>query len=203
MPLTPQEEATIKTYDSIARDFAQRHGDRDFYRSELAKFKQLLPEGKILEIGCGPGKDASDLITSGYEYVGIDPSKGLLEIARENNPGVTFLEQNVEEMTFEPDSFDGFWASAVLLHIPKDKINKALSRIHEVVKTGGIGFISMHQGEGEELRNNEKGERFFSYYSLTEFSRVLELNRFKIIEAKTKTEENEKVWLYIFVEVVE
>lgn len=202
MKLTPHEETTVTTYNKIAREWDAQNISREYHRDVFAKFKQLLPVGKILEIGVGGGRDARELISMGYEYVGVDISDGLLEIARENNPGVSFLHQSVYELSFEPKSFDGFWASAVLLHVPKDKIDKALQRIHDVVRDDGIGFISLHYGEGEGIKTSEKGDRYFAYYTYPEFIKVLRRNRFDVIESIQKDQESGKTWLYFIVRVL-
>ncbi len=134
----------------------------------------------MIEIGCGGGRDAQDYLVDRFDYTGIDMSEGLLAEARKRNPDGKFFRQSVYEMDFPDDSFDGFWAAAVLLHMPKDKIGKALSRIHAVVKGGGGGFVSVKQGEGE--REDETG-RWFAYYSQDEFGKVLSGNGFEVVES--------------------
>ena len=98
----------------------------------------------------------------GYDYTGTDVSKGLLDAAQENNPGAKFYQMGVYDMDFPDNGFDGFWACAVLLHLPKSKITKALQSIHDIVCPEGVGFISLKEGEGEEYVDEPPpdGKRF-------------------------------------------
>ena len=103
---------TISYYDSNAKDWVQTHiVDKT---DKLQKFKQLFPKGKILEIGSGDGLDAFNLIKLGYDYTGIDASKGLLEIAKSKNPDSDLRNISVEEIkeNFKENEFDGFWTAA-------------------------------------------------------------------------------------------
>ena len=83
--LTPTETTTIKYYDKNAQTWAEKHGlvnPQPFFTPEMNKLFNLIPSGKILEIGTGHGGDAIQLI-SHYgvkNYVGIDASQGLLKL---------------------------------------------------------------------------------------------------------------------------
>src|SRR3990167_4756165 len=110
--LSSDEKITIQSYDKNANEWAKDHAHEIRWYSYIKKFNQLLPSGKIIEIGSGGGRDAKQLIKIGYEYIGIDASEGLLAIARKNNPGAKFLGQNVYQLDFLDISFDGFWCVA-------------------------------------------------------------------------------------------
>lgn len=203
MSLTAEEETTLNTYNETAQQWSENHATPGFWHEEMKIFRELLPAGKILEIGSGGGRDAKELIASGYEYIGTDISSSFVKIARKENPGVTFLVQSVYDLEFSEDAqFDGFWASAVLLHIPKTKIGKALQRIRKCVKGGGIGFISLKQGEGERLEADSlKNGRFFSYYTGKEFHEVLLKNGFEVVQMKVHPTSEKTTWLCFFVRV--
>lgn len=205
MKLTPQEQKTIDAYDQNAKVWVKSRSGAGVWAEEKRKFRQYLPSGKVLEIGSGGGRDAKELIEMGYEYIGTDISKGLLEQARRNNPGVVFLEQSVYELDFPQNSFDGFWASAVLLHMPKDKIDKALQSVKRVMKKGGIGFISLKKGDGERfVQGDHVGinyKRFFAFYQQDEFTNMLKKNNFEILESYEEGH-SDKQWLVFFVKTV-
>lgn len=162
----------------------------------MEKFHELLPSGRILEIGSGTGRDAIVLIAMGYEYTGTDISKGLLNIAQKRNPNTNFKCIDVHELNFPEPKFDGFWTMTTLLHIPKDRIDHALQKIKAQIKPDGVGFITMKAGAGE--REDKETGRWFAYYSKDEFQEVLERNNFKIIEEKTRQGEN-SLWLCFWV----
>jgi len=202
LKLTAQEQQTIDAYDTNAAVWARSRNKKGDWIEEKEKFNKYLPIGKILEIGAGGGRDARDLIDMGYDYVGTDISQGLLQEAQKNNPGATFLLQSVYEIDFPDNSFDGVWACAVLLHMPKDRIDTALQSIQRVMKKDGVMFISLKKGDGEKFVEGDhvgiQYKRFFSFYEMPEFSEILLRNNFEIIESYEMDHSNKK-WLAFFV----
>ena len=193
MKPTPFEHETVAFYNHNASGWAKQHTGVGFWAKEMAKFKQYLPTGAVLEIGCGSGRDAKELAALGYEYVGTDISASMVRIVQKNNPNLTFFQQSVYELDFSDNTFDGFWAAAVLLHIPKVRMNEALGKIHTVVKPDGMGFISIKDGEEERF---EKG-RLYNYYHLDEFVQVLNRNDFSVLESKLRQEGDAKRLIYL------
>lgn len=196
--LTPEEKITIETYNRQAKSWSTVHSTANFWAEEMANFKKLLPEGKILEIGAGAGRDAQELIDHGYEYLGTDISSGLLELARKNNPKAIFEQVSVYDVNFK-EKFDGFWCSAVLLHIPREKINHALYAVNKNMKKGAFGFIAIKEGQGEQLETTDSStgtdERYFVYWSDDEFSNRLTENGFTIVERGYKPMNERTKWL--------
>lgn len=207
MKLTPREQKTVRSYDANAREWIEKHSEPGYWGEEMNAFVALLPRGKILEVGTGGGREAKELLAKGYEYVGVDVSAGLLKEARKNTPEATFLHQSVYDLDFPESSFDGFWACAVLLHVPKDRLDEALQNIRRVVRRGGVGFISVKRGKGERIEKDEArrggtGPRFFAYYSLAEFERVLERNGFEVVDSAIRPVDKRTTWLIFLVKVV-
>lgn len=202
---TPEEKITISNYDAAAEIWAREHDDPFFWLEQLLEFKKLLPSGKVLEIGSGGGRDAQVLTALDYAYTGIDASSGLVKEAQKRNPGLAFSRQSIYELNFPEAHFDGFWCSATLLHIPRQRIDEALSQIHRVVKPGGVGFISIKRGVGEEnLIEDISGqtfERYFVYYSDEQFKEVLERNNYRILKNQTRIMSEKTTWLCYFIEV--
>lgn len=198
MSMTQEEQRTAHTYDALGRWWALKHSGCGFWAAELEKFRNLLPRGRVLEVGPGGGRDAEDLIAYGYEYVGADVSSTLIDVARERNPSASFSLQSVCNLALVPERFDGFWAAAVLLHLPKSRIGTALAEIKRVTRPRGVGFIALKKGigQGMESKVNEAGDdnRFFAYYSADELSSELTRAGFDIVES-TERPEPQSTWL--------
>lgn len=175
--------STDDYYTANAEKWTTGHNNENFWEHQLNRFQQILPEGIILEIGAGGGRDAKLLIERGYGYVGIEPS-GMIETAQANNPEALFHNIHVEEMN-AVEAFDGFWASASLLHHPKHTIDNALQKIFAALKTGGVGYIAVkkHSDDLPDQRMvpDKYGERFFAFWLMPEFKEVLERNGFEIV----------------------
>jgi SAM-dependent methyltransferase len=203
--LTPEEEITRLTYDKFAAAWAAKHANGDYWVKEFKKFKKLLPAGSILDVGCGFGRDSVELIKLGYSCVGVDISEELLKDARRRVPTGKFYKQSIYDLDL-PDKFDGFWAAATLLHIPRTRINKALQSIRSVMNPGAIGFIAVKDGEGEEMEKYEIDadlvmERFYVYWREADFAEVLESNSLEVVDYIYYPENPRKLWHCFFVKV--
>lgn len=207
MKLSSDEQTTVDTYNKDAGEWASKHSTEGFWKTEMDKFAELLPSGCVLEIGSGGGRDARELIKAGYDYLGTDVSRELIKEARKFNPGVTIKLTSIYDMDFPDNSFDGFWCSATLLHIPKSRMGEALRAIHRVIKPSGIGFISIKQGEGEKMEYEEPGQmegerkRLFVYYRREEFTEELNKNGYEVVSYDIKPMSQRTTWLIYFVRV--
>ncbi len=103
----------------------------------LKGFLALLPPGgSILELGCGAGNHSADMLAAGFKLRATDGSPEMAEIASRK------LGHPVETMLFdelnENEAYDGVWASACLLHVPRDELAGILQRIRRALKPEGI-----------------------------------------------------------------
>lgn len=203
--LLPQEITTKQTYDLLAPTWALEHSTGGFWSEEMKRFHELLPSGSLLEIGAGGARDAKELVALGYEYTGTDVSTGLLEVARQKLPGYEFVEQSVYDLDLPQAPFDGFWASAILLHIPRARIDEALNGIKKMMKQKAIGFISIKDGDGEGMEVDEVGgeklNRFFCRWSKDEFTEVLAQNGYSVVDYMYRPMSDKTKWHSFFVEV--
>ncbi len=204
MKLTKQEKITIKSYDANALEWSNKHLNPSDWKDELKTFNKYLPKGKVIEFGCGGGRDAKPLSGLGYKYLGTDVSKGFLKEAKKNNPKLKFIYKSLYKLDFKQNEFDGFWASAVFLHIPKDRMDLVLKNITKIIRPDGIGFISVKEGKGELLESDdvEGLERLWSYYTLEGFGGLLGRNNFKVLQKYRKKASEKTTWLIYFVKVI-
>jgi len=148
----------------------------------IQRFIEHLPkESKILDIGCGSGRDSLCFKQQGFSVVATD-SVSEMAISASKNISQEVLVRSFFNLGIN-DIFDGVWASASLLHCPKSEMTSALQNITNALKTNGIAYISLKQGEGECL---DKFDRYFSYYSEQEVAELIDQ-----IEGLTI----EKLWL--------
>ncbi|MGB4758673.1 MAG: class I SAM-dependent methyltransferase [Candidatus Saccharimonadales bacterium] len=166
------------------------------------EFKEFLPSGKVLEIGCGGGRDAATLVKLGFDYTGTDASAGMVGAAQQIVPHASFQQCDVYELAKLGRAFDGFWACAVLLHIPKSRIDEALQGIIGTVKQGAIGMISIKDGDSEEFEVRDidgmHEERLFVYWKKDDFETVLSRNNLSVIQYKYRPVSKRTNW-HIFI----
>lgn len=203
--MDPVEE-TIKTYDQVAKEYLVRRvsEDKNVMQLTLDRFISILqPGAKVLDVGCGSGADANYLMSKGFKVVGIDLSENMLKLAKKIAPKAKFLKMDLRFIDFKDQTFDGVWASASLLHIPKNEITGVIVRINKILKQNGILFVALKKGTGENFVTNmgegnlPGAKRYFAYYSPEEISGLLENNGFKILETGSNTNRR-NVWLNFF-----
>lgn len=200
-------DGTIQTYDRIAEEFAQANPDIEIWRDEFEYFKKLIKGKKVIDIGCGHGREAVLFLASGFDYIGIDASKNMLIEARKTVKGGKFILMDFYNLEFPDLTFDGFWAASSLLHVPRSKIGRVLKSVHKIIKDGGVGFISLKERKNLDegtIKEDQYGgvERFFAFYGLDEFSGILEESGFGIIKSyrlKQRTNGKTKDMLCYFV----
>ncbi len=197
---------TVEHYDKQADEFFYRNANT-IYDKEYDIFFNLLSKGsKLVDIGCGIGRDAKKLVGN-YEYLGIDASKSMLEIARKNVKEGSFQLGDFYHLDFPQGAFDGFWAAASLLHVPKDEIVSVLKAIKGILKPQAIGFISLKLKDSLDegvIKENKRGiatERYFAFYKEGEFDHFLNEAGFDVVEVTTTKENDERgqIWLCYFV----
>ncbi len=197
--LDDKELVTLDTYNRIAAKWARTSDGVDcqgryLWGEEMRMFHEFAkgaPSGdhgrqSLLEVGVGTGRDAK-LLSKFYDYTGIDIAEKLIEIARRSTKG-SLPSENFRVMStydlreeFPAESFDLLWVCATLLHCSKERIQEALTSMRCVLKTGAVGFISLKEGEGEELDHFDGLPRYFTYWREEEFARELEHAGFRII----------------------
>lgn len=195
-----------KVYDELA-EFWGKDGDlHDWGGADLKKFAQMVKAngGKaVLDLGCGSGVQTKQLLEEGLDALGLDISRNMIEEAKKRAPLGKFMVGDMANLTFETNSFDGVYARASLLHIPKDKTKSVLKNIAKILKTGGIFYLAVKEGEGEreleEDRYGRKVNRFFAFFGEEELAKLAEETGFEVISVEHfKREETSVPWLIIF-----
>lgn len=146
--------------------------------SEVLDRDESLLENKfkILDLGCGSGRDSKFFIEKGYQVVALDISEELAKKASEYI-GQEVLVKDMREMDFE-DEFSGIWACASLLHIPYNQMEEVLKKCFVAMKKDGILYTSFKYGE----EDYEKNGREFTCFTEDRFKKLLEKTEFRELE---------------------
>jgi len=201
---TVEEQKTFETYKVYASKYAARGDDPLFWQYDIGLLARMLPRNsKVIDLGCGTGRDAPLLIEKGLQYFGVDFSQEMLAEARKSCPDALFREMDLYRLTIADSVFDGFWAAASYLHLPKHKLSVALQEVRRILKPDGRGVFVMLEGEGEAMFGGRSGgsERFYAKYSEIEFTRRLQDMDFVVNRVTKDTRLEGMVWLLFWVEV--
>ena len=161
-------DPTIAYYDEHALLYETDTLSLDM-RHLYATFLDSLPAGgRILDLGCGPGRDAKAFTDLGFDVTGIDGSAAMVELARRN------AACPIHQMTFDEipwrDEFHGIWACASLLHVSVERMPETLQRLRYALRVDGILYMSFKAGEGTTYRCG----RAFTNLTESQLSRIVD-----------------------------
>jgi cyclopropane fatty-acyl-phospholipid synthase-like methyltransferase len=154
------DETTLQFYRRNAESYAAWAKAPS---TRLIGFLGLLPPGgSILELGCGAGNHATEMLARGFNLRATDGSPEMAGMASRK------LNHPVEVMLFDQldarEAYDGVWASACLLHVPRAELAGILARIHRALTAGGVFYASFKAGEGD---GRDSLGRYYNYVSAT------------------------------------
>jgi len=127
--------------------------------TRLVSFLALLPPaGSILELGCGAGNHSAEMLSRGFIVRATDGSPEMAQIAarRLNHPVEAMLFNELDQQ----QAYDGVWASACLLHVPREELAGILSRIHRALKPDGLFYASYKIGDHD---GRDSLGRYYNY----------------------------------------
>ena len=168
---------SIDYYNKYAATVFEDTAEQDM-SDIMEEFLSCMEEGDtILDLGCGSGWDSLTFYDMGYDVTPMDGSEEMCKLA-EIHTDMDVLHMDFWDMSFE-DAFDGIWACASLIHIPKKELPKMLNKISTALKKDGVVYMSFHKGNFEGFA----GERYFSDYTEREMERIIkESNGLKLIK---------------------
>ena len=196
-----------EAYNLIAEDWHRDHSSDDWWVEGTDFFIQQLPEGsRVLDVGCGSGVKSEYLIAHGLRVIGIDVSDKLLEIAKREAPEGDFRVLSMTDLDSMLETFDGIFAQASLLHIPKKDAAEVVRKMTKRLAPGGFLYIAVKEvleGNPEEeiVKEHDYGydyERFFSYFTMAELNRFLADAGLQVVkELRNPSPSGKTVWLQI------
>lgn len=186
-----------KNYDLIAKQYGEDFGT---YIEDLDAYKEfekhLVENAKILDLGAGSGRTYSYFNERGYEYIGLDFSKGMKECAYRIHGKFSYIVDDMINIKkhFSNESLDAIFAVYSLFHLPTEDYKKLFSDIYDILKVNGIFLFSYQIGQGEEmvdepyLNENGKNVLYMNYQTNEEIKELLNLYSYKELYRKEKIE---------------
>ena len=155
---------TLAHYDATAESFWRGTRDHDVSQNVEALLDALPGAGphRILDFGCGPGRDLLAFLERGHDPVGLDGASEFVQMARERT-GVEVLQQDFLALDLPAGAFDGVFANASLFHVPGQELPRVLGELLVSLCPGGVLFASNPRGQNEEGWN---ASRYGSFHDL-------------------------------------
>jgi SAM-dependent methyltransferase len=155
-PPSDYKSSTVAYYESHAEEFSANTLNVDMSGLYDSFLGQIRPGGRILDAGCGSGRDSLAFIARGYRVVSIDASPAMVA-ATSKLTGRGALLLTFDDLNFE-DEFDGIWACASLLHVSRLDLPTVLNRLVRAMAPSAVLYMSFKYGDSERIENG----RFFN-----------------------------------------
>jgi len=188
---------TVDWYNKNAHKYKEA-SDKAFSKNDLDQLnefgKLIAPKSKVLDVGCGSGRDSNLMTQKGFNLTGLDISSGLINLAKKSYPNIKFVLGDMTQLPFSNEKFDGIWSHASLLHLETvEAVKKALSEFYRVLRPKGILHVlvkaqTTSQKTAIVKDKLSKHDRFFQFFKLDELKKLLEMSGFTIIHIEQYNE---------------
>ena len=167
-----KNKKTIEAYNKNPQYYAEKFNSYGVRMEDVDRALKLNESGsnKILELGCGNGRDAEYIVSRvGIDnYTGVDASEGLLNLARRKIPLGKFVLGDMREFDVSPEMFGIIFSFASMLHMKREEMAEIIEKCHKWLKIGGILYISTKCGAYKEEKSMNLGDEKYYYSYLPE-----------------------------------
>ncbi|MFA6941730.1 MAG: class I SAM-dependent methyltransferase [Clostridiaceae bacterium] len=187
-------------YNKTAVEWAEKWYDDETLLPYLMEFMSYLPKKpRVLDLCCGAGYESMRMHRLGADVTGLDFSEKSILIAKERNPDIRFVVEDMLNDYSYLGKFDGTAVIAGLVHLPDEKLTGAFDMIYKVLNDNGFLFAVVKDGTGKDSKSSYKSidgedyERDFYLHSLEELNRY---SAGKFIFVEEVMPDIESLWKY-------
>jgi SAM-dependent methyltransferase len=149
------DRSTLAAYDKDAASFAREWHEQPAPVDLQDIVRRFFIEGGVTaDIGCGSGREVAWLNANGYPAAGFDASEGLLTEARRRYPDLKFVDAELPDLAGAvAEMYDNVLCETVIMHLDRALIAPSVRRMFEIVKPGGIFYLSWRVTDAADLRD--------------------------------------------------
>ena len=168
---------SLQYYNQHAKEFFDNTIDVEFKEMQERFLKYLKPGARILDFGCGSGRDTRYFLDRGFKADAIDGSEELVKIASEYT-GIVVKQMYFQDLD-ENEAYDGIWACSSILHLAYEELEDVFVKMARALTPGGVLYTSFKYGTAEGERNG----RYFTDMTEEKMNELLnDVNAFNIMD---------------------
>ena len=181
----PMDQRTLAYYNNHAPELAARY--EQVSSIAVARFKSTFKQGsKILDVGCGSGRDLALLARTGFDVYGVDPSAEFIQLAQQTHPDLEGRLGNggLPELGIPfGGNFDGVLCYGVLMHLNQEALVRSVKSLRACLKIGGRVIIAIPAKKpGINTQNRDEVGRLFQLHRGEDLQSLFVSNGFELIE---------------------
>ena len=179
-PVDEPVETSVAAYTPSAREYALAHATK--MGIQVARFAASLPvPSRILDAGCGPGRDLARFISAGHLPRGLDLNHAFVELAAKVAP-TDRADLRAVASLYPARTFDGIWAAASLVHLSRLDTDSVLSQFAIIVRPGGKLFACLRSDGDTGWLDEPDGRRWYTVWQPDDFTTSIANAGFEIDE---------------------
>ena len=159
-------DRTLDWYEENAEAYARSTFN---LKIDYSVFEELIDGNKILDFGCGSGRDSLYFIKQGFDVDALDGSVKISNLARKLT-GLPIITKTFDSFD-DINKYNGIWACASLLHVSKKDIGKIIKKLIDALQHNGILYMSFKYGLGEGY---DSEGRFFNFININGIENLFE-----------------------------
>lgn len=172
----PKGDTTLVYYEEFSADFIATTLNVDMKEHHARFLRFVPPRGSILDLGCGSGRDSLSFLQGGYDVTSVDGSQAMVD-ATSSLTGHPARKLRFDELDY-CGVFDGVWACASLLHVPRDELGGVMRKVMRALRSAGIVYVSFKTGDEERFVNG----RHFTDFTMESLRAWVALQGFANVE---------------------
>jgi len=181
-------QTTIQSYNQNAKAYADRFMCHEPYTKQAKAFAELLRSGdSVLDIGCGPGNVAKQLLAAkALQITGVDLSEEMVKLASANVPSGRFYCQDIRQAGFVTGSFDAVLLSFSIVHLKDAEADDLLRKAISWTQKNGYLFVSFMAGKvaGYEQTSFSRQPIYFNYFDHGKIAQLLSEQGLEIVHSE-------------------
>jgi SAM-dependent methyltransferase len=178
------KKTTIDYYNENAALLSIRYNSANVENIHKILTTTFPQKSKLLELGCGSGRDINFMTNKGYDVIGIDGSFKMIQEAKKNHQIIKnkIFCRKVQDLDFKKNSFDGIYSIATLMHLSTNEILITIDKIYDLLKTNGKVVISVSTKRDDINKNGfDAHNRYFNNLEIIKWEKMFE-GKFTIID---------------------
>lgn len=190
---TKYKETVKAGYNLIAnRYLAERGRDSEDVILIRNLIESLSDDANVLDAGCGAGIPIAQILSWRFKVTGVDFSETQIELAKKNVPDATFICQDMTELDFPENSFDGIASYYAIIHIPREEHQSLLANFYRMLKPNGYALLCLGaENLIDDIDENYLGTRmYWSHYDAETYLKMLKDCGFSLIWSRLVGDES-------------